>query len=85
MALAINKSVAEGTPEETLSLIQRPEALLPRVHNRSAYLYHTGLKMGKMEKQQVMLLINLAGLPRSLKILESPGIGKRKFQALESP
>ena len=25
------------------------------------------------------------GLPRSLKILESPGIGKRKFQALESP
>ena len=23
------------------------------------------------------------GLPRSLKILESPGIGKRKFQALE--
>ena len=27
----------------------------------------------------------LAGLPRYLKILESPGIGKRKFQVLESP
>ena len=27
----------------------------------------------------------IAGLPQSLKILESPGIGKGKFQAQESP
>ena len=38
-----------------------------------------------LHKLHTVFLFLKAGLPRSLKILESPGIGKRKFQALESP
>lgn len=52
--MAINRSVDEGSPADTLSLMQRPEAMLPFVYDRSAHLYHNGLKMAKIDKQQVI-------------------------------
>ena len=48
---AINKSLDKDNPEETHQLIQKNEAMLPKVFKRSAYLYHSGLKKEKDKKQ----------------------------------
>lgn len=48
---AINKSLDKDNPEETHQLLQRSEAMLPIVHDRSAFLYHSELKKEKEKKQ----------------------------------
>jgi hypothetical protein len=50
-ANAINKSLDGENAEETHMLIQKQEAMLSKVLNRSAYLYHDGLKKAKNQKQ----------------------------------
>ncbi|XP_031561536.1 ras GTPase-activating-like protein IQGAP1 isoform X2 [Actinia tenebrosa] len=48
---AINKSLDGENAEETHMLIQKQEAMLPKVLGRSAYLYHYELKKAKNQKQ----------------------------------
>lgn len=47
----INKSLDDGTPEETHSLLQKPDGMLPTVLPRSAFLYHDGLYKAKQVRQ----------------------------------
>ena len=44
---SINQSLENGTPEETHSLLQKPEGMFPKVLPRSAFLYHDGLFKAK--------------------------------------
>ncbi|XP_020902144.1 ras GTPase-activating-like protein IQGAP1 isoform X2 [Exaiptasia diaphana] len=48
---AINKSLDKDNHEETHQLLQKSEAMLPTVLNRSAFLYHSELKKEKAKKQ----------------------------------
>lgn len=43
----INKSLDDGTSEETHNLVRKPEGMFPKVLPRSAFLYHDGLFKGK--------------------------------------
>ena len=43
----VNKSLDDGTPEDTHSLLQKPEGMFPKVLPRSAFLYHDGLFKAK--------------------------------------
>lgn len=43
----VNKSLDDGTPEQTHSLLQKPEGMFPKVLPRSAFLYHDGLFKAK--------------------------------------
>ena len=49
----LNKALDEGNVEECHSLLMKPEALLPTVLNRSAFLYYNELNKEKKKKQQV--------------------------------
>lgn len=46
---SVNKSLCDGTPESTHSLLQRPEGKFPRVLPRSAFLYYDGLYKAKQD------------------------------------
>ena len=52
----INESLCKGTSEETHTLLQKPEGKFPEVLNRSAFLYHHGLRKVK-QLQEVSLSI----------------------------
>lgn len=52
----LNKALEEENVEECHSLLMKPEALLPSVLNRSAYLYYNELNKEKKKKQQVFSL-----------------------------
>lgn len=49
----INKSLDEGTAEETHTLVQKREGMFPKVLTRSAFLYHDGLLKAKQQALQV--------------------------------
>ena len=50
---SLNKALEAGNVDECHSLLMKPEALLPTVLNRSAYLYYNELNKEKKKKQQV--------------------------------
>lgn len=50
----LNKALEEGNVSECHSLLMKPEALLPNVLNRSAFLYYNELNKEKKKKQQVL-------------------------------
>ena len=52
---SLNKALEDGNAEECHSLLMKPEALLPAVLNRSAYLYYNELNKEKKKKQQVRI------------------------------
>ena len=45
----INRSLDKGSAEETHSLLQKAEGKFPTVRNRSALLYHNGLREVKQQ------------------------------------
>ncbi|CAB4010746.1 Ras GTPase-activating IQGAP1, partial [Paramuricea clavata] len=49
---SLNKALEAGNVYECHSLLMKPEALLPTVLNRSAYLYYNELSKEKKKKQQ---------------------------------
>ena len=53
---SLNKALEEGNVDECHSLLMKPEALLPTVVNRSAYLYYNELNKEKKKKQQVSVV-----------------------------
>ena len=53
----INRSLYDGTPEETHNLLQKPEGMFPKVLPRSAFLYHDGLLKAKQVRYCFAVLI----------------------------
>jgi len=63
----INRSLDEGSAEETHKLLQKEEGKFPTVLNRSALLYHNGLLEVKQQELQVtvyFLLDHFCFIPR---------------------
>ena len=53
----INRSLDKGTPEETHSLLLKPEGKFPEVFNRSALLYHDWLRKVKQQLKVPFLFL----------------------------
>ena len=65
---SLNKALEAGNIEECHSLLMKPEALLPTVLNRSAYLYYNELNKEKKNKQQVSTWTSLLNFLRKSEI-----------------
>ena len=49
----INKTLEEGTAEELMAWLMKPESMLPEVDPRRPYLYYDNLKRARLDKGQV--------------------------------
>lgn len=54
---SLNTALETGNVEDCHNLLMKPEALLPTVLNRSAYLYFNELNKEKKKKQQVAIML----------------------------
>ena len=59
----INQSLDKGSAEETHRLLQKAEGKFPTVRNRSALLYHNGLREVK-QQQKVTVVFLFVGLSK---------------------
>ena len=50
----INNALESGTPDELMTYLLKPEALLPRVDPSRPYLYFDNLKKARLDKGQVL-------------------------------
>ena len=51
----INSALESGTPDELMTYLLKPEALLPRVDPSRPYLYFDNLKKARQDKGQVFM------------------------------
>ena len=58
----INHALDSGTPDELMTYLLKPEALLPRVDPSRPYLYFDNLKKARVDKAQVYRVIILLRL-----------------------
>ena len=64
----INRSLDKGSAEETHRLLQKAEGKFPTVLNRSALLYHNGLREGK-QQLKVTLVFPVIGFTKAVGLL----------------
>ena len=58
----INHVLESGTPDELMTYLLKPEALLPRVDPSRPYLYFDNLKKARVDKAQVYRILHSLNL-----------------------